>query len=70
MGKKTFIIRTAGGVAPVNYNASKPIIRNLTRKGYEVEYERVFSIGSNWVVKFDDAVVKAAFRGHEKPKSE
>jgi len=59
--KKTFIFRTAGGVAPVNYNASKPIIGRLSRKGYEVEYERVFSISSNWVVKFDDTVVKQLF---------
>ena len=61
-GKKTFIFRTAGGVAPVNYNASKPIIGCLSRKGYEVEYERVFSISSNWMVKFDDTVVKQLFK--------
>ncbi|HWQ29393.1 MAG TPA: hypothetical protein VN549_00270 [Negativicutes bacterium] len=47
-GKRTFIFRTAGGVAPINYNASKPIIGKLKRKGYEVFYERVFSISSNW----------------------
>jgi ferredoxin/flavodoxin len=55
-GKKTFVFRTAGGVAPVNYNASKPIISKLSRKGYDVFYERIFSIGSNWIKKFDDGV--------------
>lgn len=59
--KKAFIFRTAGGVAPVNYNASKTTIRKLERKGYEVFYERVFSIGSNWIVRFDDKVVKQLF---------
>lgn len=55
-GKRTFVFRTAGGVAPVNYNASKPMIRKLSRKGYDVFYERIFSIGSNWIKKFDDGV--------------
>jgi ferredoxin len=56
-GKKTFIFRTAGGVAPINYNASKPLMRALTRRGYDVFYERVFSISSNWISKFDDDVI-------------
>jgi ferredoxin len=55
-GKKTFVFRTAGGVAPVNYNASKLLIRKLSRKGYDVFYERIFSIGSNWITKFEDGV--------------
>lgn len=56
-GKKVFIFRTAGGVAPVNYNASKSMIRKLARKGYDVFYERVFSISSNWIAKFDDDII-------------
>jgi flavodoxin/ferredoxin len=60
-GKKTFIFRTAGGVAPVNYNASSPIIKNLTEKGYNIIYERLFSISSNWMVKFDDSIVRKLY---------
>lgn len=56
-GQKAFVFRTAGGVAPINYNASKPMIRRLTRKGYNVFYERIFSLGSNWIAKFDDEVI-------------
>ncbi|HEX2937859.1 MAG TPA: EFR1 family ferrodoxin [Ruminiclostridium sp.] len=56
-GQKTFVFRTAGGVAPVNYNASKPMMRRLKRKGYDVFYERIFSISSNWISKFDDDVI-------------
>lgn len=56
--KKTFLFRTAGGVAPINYNASKALIRSLSRRGYEVFHERVFSIGSNWIVRFDDSIVR------------
>lgn len=55
--RKMFIFRTAGGVAPVNYNASKPIMRKLSRKGYEVFYERFFSISSNWIVRFNDDII-------------
>lgn len=65
-GKKTFIFRTAGGVAPVNYNASRPIIKNLAGKNYEVFYERIFAISSNWMVRFDDGVVKLLFKATEK----
>ncbi len=56
-GTKTFVFRTAGGVAPVNYNASKPMIRMLKRKGYDIFHERIFSISSNWISKFDDDVI-------------
>ncbi len=65
-GKKVFIFRTAGGVAPVNYNASKPLIRRLSRKGYKVFHERVFSIGSNWVTEFDINVIKRLYEATNK----
>lgn len=55
--QKTFIFRTAGGVAPINYNASKSMIRALSRKGYNVFYERIFSISSNWITRFSDPVI-------------
>ncbi len=64
--KKVFIFRTAGGVTPINYNASKTMIRKLSRKGYEVFYERVFSIGSNWMVKFDDKITKQLYEATTK----
>jgi flavodoxin/Fe-S-cluster-containing hydrogenase component 2 len=67
--KKIFIFRTAGGVAPINYNVSKSIIRVLRKKGYDVFYERVFSIGSNWVVKFSDNVVKKLYEATRKKVS-
>lgn len=67
--KKIFIFRTAGGVAPINYNVSKSIIRVLRKKGYDVFYERVFSIASNWVVKFSDNVVKELYKATKKKVS-
>jgi ferredoxin/flavodoxin len=60
--KKVFIFRTAGGVAPMNYNASKGLIRILRRKHYDVCYEQLFSIGSNWIIKFDDVIMKQLYQ--------
>jgi ferredoxin/flavodoxin len=64
--QKTFIFRTAGGVAPINYNASKSMIRALTRKGYDVFYERIFSIGSNWIARFSDPVMQQLYEATHK----
>ncbi|WP_105619028.1 EFR1 family ferrodoxin [Vallitalea okinawensis] len=64
--KKVFIFRTAGGVGPINYNASKRIMSKLHRKGYEVFYERVFSISSNWVIRFDNQVIKQLYEATDK----
>ncbi len=61
-GKKLFIFRTAGGVAPQNYHASASMIRIGRRKGYDVFYERLFSLGSNWVVRFDDEITRRLYQ--------
>ncbi|WP_373845303.1 EFR1 family ferrodoxin [Clostridium sp.] len=59
--KKVFVFRTAGGVVPSNYNASKGLIRILKHKHYDVCYEELFSIGSNWIVKYDDVIMKQLY---------
>jgi Flavodoxins len=60
-GRKVFIFRTAGGVAPVNYNASRPIIKELMKRGYDVFYERIFAISSNWTSRFEDEIVRQLY---------
>ena len=65
-GMKTFVFRTAGGVAPINYNASKGMIQKLKRKGYDVFHERIFSISSNWIRRFDDDVILKLHAAAEK----
>jgi len=67
--RKVFIFRTAGGVAPVNYNASKSIIRKLAKKGYEVFYERIFAISSNWIIKYDDDIIGQLHKATKKKVS-
>lgn len=61
-GQNVFIFKTAGGVAPINYNASKGVIRKLSKKGYRIFYDRILSIGSNWIVKFDDSVMQQLYQ--------
>lgn len=55
-GQKVFLFRTAGEVHGINANASKSLIRRLQRKGYTVNYERMFAIGSNWAIKYDPQI--------------
>jgi ferredoxin len=57
-GKKAFVFRTAGGVIPGNYNSSRDLIAILERKGYDVFNERLFSIGSNWMIRFSNGAMK------------
>lgn len=59
--RKVFIFRTAGGVVPSNYNVSKELIRILKHKRYDVCYEELFSIGSNWIMKYDDVIMKQLY---------
>ncbi|MBE5977643.1 MAG: 4Fe-4S dicluster domain-containing protein [Paenibacillaceae bacterium] len=60
-GRKVFIFRTAGGVVSSNYNVSKELIRILKSKHYDVCYEELFSIGSNWIMKYDDVIMKQLY---------
>ncbi len=58
---KVFIFRTCGGVVPSNYNVSKKLIRMLKHRNFDVCYEELFSIGSNWIIKYDDLIMKQLY---------
>jgi len=69
-GKKVFLPKTAGGVGFQNYPSSRPVIRKLKKKGYDVFYDRLLSLGSNWVVKFDERVTRLLYEaGRKKVKT-
>lgn len=57
-GKRTFIFKTAGDFISVNNGASKSVIRHLGRKGYDVFYDRIICMPSNWALKYDDTFSK------------
>jgi flavodoxin/ferredoxin len=60
-GSPVFVFRTCGGVAETNYTASHSMIKILRTKNYDVVYERLFSIGSNWMFKFDDVIMQQLY---------
>jgi ferredoxin/flavodoxin len=56
--KRTFIFKTAGDFISVNNGASKTAIKRLRHKGYDVFYDRIVCMPSNWAMKYDDAFSK------------
>lgn len=57
-GKRTFIFKTAADFISVNNGASKTAIKRLRRKGYDVFYDRIICMPSNWAIGYDDAFSK------------
>jgi ferredoxin/flavodoxin len=56
--KRTFIFKTAGDFISVNNTASKTVSRQLERKGYDVFYDRIVCMPTNWAMKYDDEFSK------------
>ncbi|HEX3029667.1 MAG TPA: EFR1 family ferrodoxin, partial [Clostridia bacterium] len=65
-GTPVFIFRTCGGVAETNYTASHSLMKMLGKKNYSVFYERLFSIGSNWIFKFDDDIMRRLYEATQR----
>ena len=62
-GTPVFILKTCGeGTTGMNGAVSKTIIHLLKRKGYLPFYERSFAMGSNWLVRYDDSLVRELAR--------
>jgi flavodoxin/ferredoxin len=57
-GKRTFIFKSAADFISVNNGASKTAIKRLRRKGYDVFYDRIVCMPSNWAMKYDDEFSK------------
>ena len=53
-----FIISTAGAHHFLNFASSKLLIKKLTQKGFDVFYDRQFTMPSNFIVQYDDRKVK------------
>lgn len=60
-GIKTFIFKTAGDFLKINHNASRRLITRLSKKGYNVFYDRIICMGSNFYMPYDDALVKELY---------
>lgn len=60
-GLKTFFFKTAGDFLKINHNASGRLIKRLSKKGYDVFYDRIICMGSNFYTPYDDALVKQLY---------
>lgn len=59
--KNVFIFKTGADFISVNHNSSGILIRKLQRKGYNVFYDRIICMGSNFYVKYTDEFVKQLY---------
>lgn len=55
---KTFVFFTCAGIGAENSYAPLQIKKVLSKKGFDIVYERFFPVASNWMVKFKDEAVK------------
>jgi ferredoxin/flavodoxin len=60
-GKRIFLFMTASDFVAVNNGASKKAIKALRCRGYDVFYERIICMASNWMVKYPDALAKQLY---------
>lgn len=59
--RRVFIFKTAASVEAINNGASKRAIALLERRGYQVFYETLLCMGSNWLIKYDDRLTKQLY---------
>ncbi len=57
-GVRAFIFKTAADFIALNNGASVGAIRQLRRKGYDVSYDRIICMPSNWAVGYDDELAR------------
>jgi NAD-dependent dihydropyrimidine dehydrogenase PreA subunit len=58
---EVFIIRTAASNGWINQSASLSMIHQLRKKWYDVFYDRILIVSSNWLLDFDDDVTKRLY---------
>ncbi|MBN1815676.1 MAG: EFR1 family ferrodoxin [Anaerolineae bacterium] len=60
-GKRAFILKTGGDFIEINNGASKAAIQLLEHKGYDVFYDRIICMSSNWWIKYDDRLTRQLY---------
>lgn len=54
-GLKLFILKTAADLLSINHNASTKSIIKLEKSGYDVFYDRIIVMPSNWFITYSNA---------------
>lgn len=55
-GTKVFLLKTGADYISVNHHASANIIRILQEKGYDIFYDRIIVMPSNWLFGYSDGL--------------
>lgn len=56
--KNLFILKTAADYISINHSSSLKLSKTLKRKGYNLFYDRIIVMPSNWVVEYNDSLEK------------
>ena len=60
-GTPVFFLRTAADFVRTNIAGTEPDIRYLEKRGYRVIYERLFAMGCNWLIGYENAFIKRLY---------
>jgi flavodoxin len=60
--KNVFVFKTAADFISINDNASSYLIRKLSKKGYNIFYDRIICMGSNFLIQYHDELVKQLYK--------
>ena len=58
----SFFLKTAADFTAFNHKASWRLIKKLEKKGYDVFYDRIIAMGSNWFIEYNDGFVKQLYK--------
>ena len=59
--KKIFILKTAADFVTFNHASSFRVIRILKKKGFDIFYDRIIAMGSNWLIEYEHSFVKQLY---------
>jgi len=60
-GRNLFLLKTGADFISINHNASTEQIEILEMKNFNVFYDRIIVMPSNWLVAYDDRIVKQLY---------
>ncbi len=64
--RKVFILLTGADFIRINHNATASIKRKLKSKGYDITYERIIAMGSNWFMAYEDKMIRLLYQAAQR----
>lgn len=65
-GIKAFIVKTAGDKSEINAGSSILLMRTLVKRGYQVTYEELVQMPTNFLVRYEDQFIKELAKNSDK----